>query len=165
MNRVIYPGSFDPITKGHMDIINQASELFDEVVVAILQNSNKKSSFFTIEERLEIIKKLYDKYDNIRVISGNSATVDLAILYECKAIIRGLRGLSDYDYEVQLAQVNKDISNNKVNTICLFADKEYQFISSTVVKEVLNLGKDISNYVDPYVKKKLYLKNGVNNYE
>ena len=165
MNRVIYPGSFDPITKGHMDIINQASELFDEVVVAILQNPNKKSSFFTIEERLEIIKKLYDKYDNIRVISGNSATVDLALLYECKAIIRGLRGLSDYDYEVQLAQVNKDISNNRVNTICLFADKEYQFISSTVVKEVLNLGKDISNYVDPYVKKKLYLKNGVNNYE
>jgi len=165
MNRVIYPGSFDPITKGHMDIINQASELFDEVVVAILQNPNKKTSFFTIEERLEIIKKLYENYDNIKVVSGNSATVDLALLYECKAIIRGLRGLSDYDYEVQLAQVNKDISNNKVNTICLFADKEYQFISSTVVKEVLNLGKDISNYVDPYVKKKLYLKKGVNGYE
>jgi len=165
MNRVIYPGSFDPITKGHMDIINQASELFDEVVVAILQNPNKKTSFFTIEERLEIIKKLYENYDNIKVVSGNSATVDLALLYECKAIIRGLRGLSDYDYEVQLAQVNKDISNNKVNTICLFADKEYQFISSTVVKEVLNLNKDISNYVDPYVKKKLYLKKGVNSYE
>ena len=165
MNRVIYPGSFDPITKGHMDIINQASELFDEVVVAILQNPNKKMSFFTIEERLEIIKKLYENYDNIKVVSGISATVDLALLYECKAIIRGLRGLSDYDYEVQLAQVNKDISNNKVNTICLFADKEYQFISSTVVKEVLNLGKDISNYVDPYVKKKLYLKKGVNDYE
>lgn len=165
MNRVIYPGSFDPITKGHMDIINQASELFDEVVVAILQNPNKKTSFFTIEERLEIIKRLYENYDNIKVVSGNSAIVDLALLYECKAIIRGLRGLSDYDYEVQLAQVNKDISNNKVNTICLFADKEYQFISSTVVKEVLNLGKDISNYVDPYVKKKLYLKKGVNSYE
>jgi len=165
MNRVIYPGSFDPITKGHMDIINQASELFDEVIVAILQNPNKKTSFFTIEERLEIIKRLYENYDNIKVVSGNSATVDLALLYECKAIIRGLRGLSDYDYEVQLAQVNKDISNNKVNTICLFADKEYQFISSTVVKEVLNLNKDISNYVDPYVKKKLYLKKGVNSYE
>ena len=165
MNRVIYPGSFDPITKGHMNIINQASELFDEVVVAILQNPNKKMSFFTIEERLEIIKKLYENYDNIKVVSGISATVDLALLYECKAIIRGLRGLSDYDYEVQLAQVNKDISNNKVNTICLFADKEYQFISSTVVKEVLNLSKDISNYVDPYVKKKMYLKKEANNYE
>lgn len=165
MNRVIYPGSFDPITKGHMDIINQASHLFDEVVVAVLQNPTKKNSFFSIEERLEIIKKLYDKVNNIKVVSGNSATVDLAILYECKAIIRGLRGLSDYDYEVQLAQVNKDISNNKVNTICLFADKEYQFISSTVVKEVLNLGKDISSYVDLYVKKKLYLKKGLDDYE
>lgn len=165
MNRVIYPGSFDPITKGHMDIINQASLLFDELVVAVLQNPNKKNSFFTMDERLEIIKKLYENYDNIKVVSGNSATVDLAILYECKAIIRGLRGLSDYDYEVQLAQVNKDISNNKVNTICLFADKEYQFISSTVVKEVLNLGKDISSYVDPYVKKKLYLKKGLDDYE
>ena len=158
MNRVIYPGSFDPITKGHMDIINQASEMFDEVIVAVLQNPNKKNSLFTIEERLEIIKKLYQNVGNIKVVSGNNATVDLAILYECKAIVRGLRGLSDYDYEVQLAQVNKDISNNKVNTICFFADKEYQFISSTVVKEVLNLGKDIGNYVDPYVEKKLYLK-------
>ena len=163
MNRVIYPGSFDPITKGHMDIIKQASKLFDEVVVAIMNNSNKKSCFFTIEERLDIISKLYKSYDNIKVVYGNSATVDLALLYECKAIIRGLRGLSDYDYEVQLAQVNKDISNNKVNTICLFADKEYQFISSTVVKEVLNLGKDISRYVEPYVEKRLYLKMGDNN--
>lgn len=160
MNRVIYPGSFDPITKGHMDIINQASELFDEVVVAILQNPNKKNSFFTLEERLEIIKKLYENVKNVKVIYGSGATVDLALLYECKAIVRGLRGLSDYDYEVQLAQVNKDISNDKVNTICFFADKDYQFISSTVVKEVLNLGKDISSYVDPYVEKRLLLKKG-----
>ena len=158
MKRVIYPGSFDPITKGHMDIINQASLMFDEVVIAVLQNPNKKNTLFTIEERLEIINNLYENVGNIKVVSGNNATVDLAILHECKAIVRGLRGLSDYDYEVQLAQVNKDISNNKVNTICFFADKEYQFISSTVVKEVLNLGKDISNYVDPYVEKKLYLK-------
>ena len=161
MTRVIYPGSFDPITKGHMDIINQASHLFDEVIVAVLQNTSKKNSFFTIEERLEIIKKLYDKVNNVKVISGEGATVDLASLYECKAIVRGLRGLSDYDYEVQLAQVNKDISNNNVNTICFFADKEYQFISSTVVKEVLNLNKDVSDYVDPYVEKRLSLKKGI----
>ena len=158
MNRVIYPGSFDPITKGHMDIIDQASGMFDEVIVAVLQNPNKKNYFFTIEERLEIIKKLYRDVNNIKVVSGDKASVDLAILYDCKAIVRGLRGLSDYDYEVQLAQVNKNISNNKINTVCFFADKEYQFISSTIVKEVLNLGKDISNYVDPYVEKKLYLK-------
>ena len=160
MNKVLYPGSFDPITKGHMNIIEQASELFDEVVVAVLQNSNKKNSFFTLEERIEMIKELYNKIDNVKVVSGSGAAVDIAILHECKAIIRGLRGLSDYDYEVQLAQINKDISNNKVNTICLFADKDYQFISSSVVKEVFSLDKDISKYVDNSVKIKMLKKAG-----
>ena len=82
------------------------------------------------------------------------------MLYECKAIVRGLRSLSDYDYEVQLQQINKDISENKVNTVCLFADKEYQFISSSVVKEVLNLGKDVSKYVAPEIERELLLKKG-----
>ena len=158
MSRVLYPGSFDPITKGHMNIIEQASKLFDEVVIAVLNNSSKKNSFFTVEERLEIIKELYKRFNNIMVISENGAAVDVALLYECKAIVRGLRGLSDYDYEVQLAEINRDISNNKINTVCLFADKEYQFISSTVVKEVLNLNKDISKYVDPLVKEKMLIK-------
>lgn len=160
MNKVLYPGSFDPITKGHMNIITQASELFDEVVVAVLQNSSKKSSFFTTEERIQIIRELYSKIDNVKVVSGNGSAVDIAMLHECKAIIRGLRGLSDYDYEVQLAQINKDISNNKVNTICLFADKDFQFISSSVVKEVFNLDKDISKYVDNSVKIKMLKKVG-----
>ena len=160
MNKVLYPGSFDPITKGHMNIINQASDLFDEVIVAVLQNPNKKNTFFTIEERLEIIKELYDKIENVKVISGCDAAVDIAVLHGCKAIIRGLRGLSDYDYEVQLAQINKDISDNKVNTICLFADKDYQFISSSMVKEVFNLDKNISKYVDNSVKIKMLKKVG-----
>lgn len=158
MSKVLYPGSFDPITKGHMNIISQASNLFDEVIVAVLVNPDKKNSYFDIDERVEIIKKLYQDINNVKVVSGSGAAVDLALLYKCRAIVRGLRGLSDYDYEVQLAQVNKDISNGEVNTICLLADKEYQFISSTVVKEVLNLGKDVSNYVDPYVEKRLLLK-------
>lgn len=160
MTKVLYPGSFDPITKGHMNIIEQASDLFEEVIVAVLQNPYKKNSLFTLEERLEIIKELYKNIDNVKVITGNGAAIDIAILYECKAIIRGLRGLSDYDYEVQLAQINKDISNNKVNTICLFADKDYQFISSSVVKEVFNLDKDISKYVDNSVKIKMLKKAG-----
>lgn len=160
MSKVLYPGSFDPITKGHMNIIEQASNLFDEVIIAILQNPNKKNSFFTVEERLEIIKELYINFQNIKVITGNGAAVDIAMHYECKAIIRGLRGLSDYDYEVQLAQINKDISNNQVNTICLFADKDYQFISSSIVKEVFNLDKDISKYVDNSVKEKMLKKVG-----
>ena len=155
MSKVLYPGSFDPITKGHMNIINQASDLFDEVVIAILVNPSKKLSMFSINQRLEIIKEIFKDNDKIKVVSGAGAAVDIALLNECKAIIRGLRGLSDYDYEVQLAQINKDISNNKINTICLFADKEYQFISSSMVKEVFNLGKNIDKYVDPIVKEKM----------
>ena len=124
MTKVLYPGSFDPMTKGHMNIVEQASDLFDEVIIAVMQNPLKKSGLFTLEERMEIIKELYQRMNNVRVISGSGAAVDIALLNECKAIIRGLRSLSDYDYEVQLQQMNKEISNNKVNTICLFADKE-----------------------------------------
>lgn len=158
MTKVLYPGSFDPMTKGHMNIIEQANILFDEVIIAVLQNPLKKESFFTLEERIEIIKNLYKKMDNIKIISGSGAAVDIALLYDCKAIIRGLRSLSDYDHEVQLQQINKEISNNKVNTICLFADKEYQFISSSMVKEVFNLNKDISKYVDPLVQERMLIK-------
>jgi len=158
MNKVLYPGSFDPITKGHMNIIDQASNLFDEVVVAILVNPSKKTSMFTLQERLEILKELYKDNNKIKVTCGNGAAVDIAILNECKAIVRGLRGLSDYDYEVQLAEINRDISNGQINTVCLFADKDYQFISSSMVKEVFNLDKDIDKYVDSVVKEKMLIK-------
>lgn len=158
MTKVLYPGSFDPITKGHMNIIEQASKLFDEVVVAVLQNPGKGNGLFSIEERFTIIEKLYERMENVKVVTGNGAAVDVAMLHECKAIIRGLRGLSDYDYEVQLAHINKDISNGEVNTVCLFADSEYQFVSSSVVREVWKLDKDVSKYVDPIVEEQLVLK-------
>ena len=158
MTRVLYPGSFDPITKGHMNIIEQASNMFDEVIVAVMQNPLKKSGFFTIEERLEIIKDLYQRMNNVKVISGSGATVDIAILHECSAILRGLRSLKDFDYELQLSQTNKEISDNQVNTVCLFADKEYQNVSSTMVREIFLLDKDFSRYVDPLVYDKMLLK-------
>ena len=158
MTKVLYPGSFDPMTKGHMNIIEQASILFDEVVIAVMQNPIKKTGLFSIDERLEIIKELYKKMNNIKVVTGSGAAVDVALLNDCKAIVRGLRSLSDYDYEVGLQQINKEISDNKINTVCLFADKEYQFISSSMVKEVMRLGKDISKYVDPIVEKSMILK-------
>lgn len=158
MTKVLYPGSFDPITKGHMNIIEQASQLFDEVVVAVLQNPAKGNGLFTLEERIAIIEKLYERMNNVKVVTGNGAAVDVAMLHECKAIIRGLRGLSDYDYEVQLAHINKDMSNNQVNTICLFADSEYQFVSSSVVREVWKLDKPVTKYVVPYVEQCLSLK-------
>lgn len=158
MTKVLYTGSFDPITKGHMNIIEQASKLFDEVVVAILVNPNKKNYLFTLEERLEIIKSLYERMDNIKVIAAQGSAVDVAMLNECKAIVRGLRSLSDYDYEVQIQQVNKEISNGQINTVCLFADSEYQFVSSSVVKEIFGLDKDISKYVPPVVVEKMKAK-------
>lgn len=165
MTKVLYTGSFDPITKGHMNIIDQASNLFDEVIVAVLQNSKKPNGFFTLEERIELIKRIYKTCDNIRVITGTGAAVDIATLYECKAIIRGLRGLTDFDYEIGMAGINKDISDGQVNTVCLFADNNYQNISSSMVKEVFSLNKPISRYVDPVVEeameqKRLLFKRG-----
>lgn len=162
MTKVLYTGSFDPITKGHENIIEQASKLFDEVIVAILQNPKKQNGFFTLEERKKLIEKIYATAENIRVIIGSGAAVDIATLYECKAIIRGLRGLTDFDYEIGMAGINKDISDGKINTVCLFADNNYQNISSSMVKEVLHLGKPITKYVNPIVeeamKKKLIIE-------
>ena len=96
--------------------------------------------------------------DNIKVIAAQGAALDVAMLHECKAIVRGLRSLSDYDYEVQIQQVNKEISNGQINTVCLFADSEYQFVSSSVVKEIFGLDKDISKYVPPVVVEKMKAK-------
>ncbi len=152
MTKVLYTGSFDPITKGHENIIEQASELFDEVIIAILRNPKKTNGFFTIEERLELLKKIYATCNNIKIITGSGAAVDVATLHKCKAIVRGLRGLTDFDYEIGMAGINKDISDGKINTICLFADNNYQNISSSMVKEIFLLGKPISKYVNPLVE-------------
>lgn len=163
MIKVLYTGSFDSITKGHMNIVKQASQLFDGVVIAVLQNKNKKNSFFTIDERYEIIKELYKDSKNIEVIRGkdNDLAFKLAIEHDCKMILRGLRGLSDYDLEVQNMQANKEISNGRVNTVFLMADCEYQFISSTKVRDIFSYNLDISRYVDEKVEKKMKMKRGI----
>lgn len=158
MTKVLYTGSFDPITKGHENIIEQASELFDEVIVAVLQNPQKPNGFFTLEERMELIRKIYQTCENIKIITGSGASVDLATLHKCKAIVRGLRGLTDFDYEIGMAGINKDISNGEINTVCLFADNNYQNISSSMVKEIFNLGKPISKYVNPIVEEAMIKK-------
>ena len=115
---------------------------------------------FTLDERVEIIKKVYENKQNIRVIKGSGATVDVARANNCQAIVRGIRSLTDYAQEVLLKQVNQDISNNQIQTVCFLADCCYQFISSSMVKEVFALNKDISSYVEPYVKKRMYEKRG-----
>lgn len=158
MMRVLYPGSFDPITKGHMNIVNQATQLFDKVIIAVLQNPIKKSSFFTLKERLEILNKLYCNNPKVQIITSTITATDLALEYKCKAIIRGIRSIKDFEYEKELAQINKDISDDKVNTLCLFADQGLQTVSSSVVKEIFYLNKNISKYVDPIVEEKMILK-------
>ncbi len=162
MKKVLYPGSFDPITKGHISIINQACDLFDEVVVAILKNPNKKNFFFDGKERLEIIKEIYKNNPKVSVIlSDSKAAVDVALENNCNGIVRGLRSVTDFDYEIGLSQVNKNISNGKINTICLFADSNYQFVSSSVVRELFYLDKDVSKYVDDVVLERINQKKKV----
>ena len=111
MKKAFYAGSFDPITKGHLNVINQASNLFDEVVVAVMQNSAKKNPFFTLEERVELVKQVVENIDNVTVVTGTGAAYKLAKLYECQAMIRGLRGVTDFDSEIQLATTNRKLSN------------------------------------------------------
>lgn len=151
MIKVLYPGSFDPITFGHMNIIEQSADLFDEVIIAVMHNS-KKTCMFSLQERVELISQLYQDNPKIKVVSSLGATIDLAIQHDCKAIVRGLRSLSDFEYEIQLSQINKQLSDNKINTISLFADNNYEHISSSMVKEILELGKDISGYVHPIIQ-------------
>ena len=151
MTKVLYTGSFDPITKGHMHLIERASELFDDVVVVVMDNSSK-SSMFTQDERLDLIKGIYKGYTNIRVEKFNGAAVDALDEFHCDAILRGIRNTTDYEYEKTIARVNEEISNGKAKTICILSKPEYEAFSSTVVKEIFSIGKDISNYVDDTVK-------------
>lgn len=167
MNKVLYPGSFDPITKGHTNIIEQASLLFDEVIIAIMHNEQKRTPLFTLTERMEIVKELYKNRKNIKVVTAVGATVDVALHYGCKGMVRGLRGVSDFDKELELASINRKLSNEQINTICLFSDEPFKYISSSMVKEIYKLGKDITAYVPKNVKKqmdkKLKYKKGVQN--
>lgn len=157
MKKVLFPGSFDPITKGHMHIISQASNIFDEVYVGVLQNLSKSSFFFTIEERMEMIKQLYENYDRIKVVTGRKA-VSVASEHNCQYIIRGLRNTIDFEYEKSIAEINQDISKNQIRTICLFADSTLSNVSSSTVRELFQLEEDISKYVEPSVKEKMLRK-------
>lgn len=152
MKRVLYPGSFDPLTKGHMNIIKQASELFDEVVIAVMKNSAKKNTLLNLEERIKLIKEIYQETKNIKVVAGEISTIQTAQLYNCKAMVRGIRGVSDFDYEIRLSTINRKLSGGKISTICFLPPPEYQHVSSSVVRELLSLGMSISDYVEPIVE-------------
>ena len=158
MKSAIYPGTFDPITYGHIDVIKKSLNIFDRVIVATTDNINK-NYHFSIQERLDIInnslfKDLKLNKKKIKVVSFDYLTINLCKKYNANAIIRGLRAVSDFEYEFQLAGMNKKL-NSKIETMFLMSDVENQIISSKFVKEIANLGGNIDRFVTKYVVKML----------
>lgn len=149
----IYPGSFDPVTKGHLDIIERASKLTDKLIVSVLINPNKKS-LFSVEDRIMMIEDAVKDIPNVSVESFEGLTVDYCKNKNADIIIRGLRAVSDFDYELQLAQFNRELYH-KIDTVFLFTNLQYSYLSSSVVKQVAEFGGDVSKFVTPFVETKL----------
>ena len=146
MNKAIYPGTFDPITFGHIDIIERCSKIYDEVVVGVLNSSNNKKMLFDAVDRKEMIEKSISHLDNVNVKIFNSLLVDFANNEKCKVIIRGLRVLSDFEYEFKMALMNRNL-NDSITTLFMMPHEKYTHISSSIVKEVCCLGGNIAEYV------------------
>lgn len=145
----IYPGSFDPITLGHIDIIERASKMTDKLIVAVLTNSSKHS-LFSVAERVDLIKESVEHLKNVEVQSFDGLTVDFAKKVGANTIIRGLRAITDFEYELQLAQTNRQV-NGDIDTIFLLTNLQYSYLSSSIVKEVASYNGDISKFVTPSV--------------
>lgn len=153
MRRAICPGSFDPITFGHLDIIGRASLIFDEVIVAVAQNP-LKSSLFSTEERVKMIEEVVSEYKNVIVRSFDGLTVNYALSQKAGAIVRGLRVISDFENEFRMALTNKNLACD-VETVFLMTKAEFSFISSSTVKEVASYGGEVRSLVPPLVEGKL----------
>ena len=152
----IVPGSFDPITYGHIDIIKRSAQLFDEVIVAILVNPDKKY-LFTLEEREEMINESIKDFNNVKVDSLSGLLVNYAKKVNSTVIVRGLRAVSDFEYEMQLTFMNKALDDN-IETFYMMANKQYSFISSSIVKGVSGFGADLSKFVPKHVEERLEKK-------
>lgn len=157
LKTAIYPGSFDPITKGHLDVLKRAAGIFDKVIIAVLVNSAKKS-FLPIEDRLELIRRSCADLENVEVDSFDGLTIDYARQKGANILIRGLRAVSDFEYEMQLSQTNSALAPN-INTVFLITKPKYNFISSSSVKEIAQMKGDVSQFVPPpvaeYLKEKI----------
>lgn len=160
MRRAIYPGSFDPVTEGHLDIIRRSCRIFDEIVIALLVNPNKKP-MFTIDERIALLQSATAQTDNskcqVRVATFQGLLVHFAREQRACAVVRGLRAVADYEYELQMAQMNRRLAP-EVETVFLMAGAGESYISSRLVKEVFQLGGDISGLVPPVVERAMHAK-------
>jgi len=152
----VYPGSFDPITNGHLDIIERASQMFDLVYVAVIRNPEKKS-FFAAVDRLAMLKSSVERIKNVKIDSFGGLLVDYAKSKKANAIIRGLRAVSDFDYEFQMALTNRKLAK-EIETIFFMTDYKFSYLSSSLVKQVAFLGGDVSDLVPGAVKKALTKK-------
>ena len=161
MKAAIYPGSFDPVTYGHLDVIKRASQIFDELTVSVL-NNKLKTPLFSVEERVKILKEAVKDIPNVKVESFSGLLVDYASSRNIHVVIRGLRAITDFEYELQNAQTNAKLSNGALDTIFLTTSLEYAYLSSTIMKEVAKFGGDLSKFAPPEiieaVKAKMYEK-------
>src|SRR5215216_2205201 len=156
MRRAIYPGSFDPVTNGHLDVIERARKLFDEVIVAVAHN-DEKQPLFSLQERLSLLRETAGKVDDVRIAEFNGLLVEFAKTEKAGAVIRGLRAVSDFEFEFQMALMNRKL-NAVVETIFLMPTEEYTYLSSRIVKEIARLGGDVTKFVPAQVAKALTTK-------
>lgn len=154
----MYPGTFDPVTLGHEDLVRRASRLFDKVVVAIAANPGKEP-MFTLEERVELARLVMSDYENVEVTGYAGLTVDFARENDLQVIVRGLRAISDFEYEFQLANMNRHLTD-EVETAFLTPTEKYTYISSSLVREICSMGGDISEFVAPEVREALMKRCG-----
>ncbi len=152
VRRALCPGSFDPVTNGHIDIVGRAANLYDEVVVAIFVNQSK-SSLFTVDERLEMLAEVTADYPNVSIDTFEGLVVDYCRVHDIPVIVKGLRAVSDFDYELQMAQMNRGLAG--VDTLFMPTNPEYSFLASSLVKEIAKWGGDVSSLVPPTVLKRL----------
>ena len=157
MRAAIYPGSFDPVTLGHIDIIKRAARMFDRVTVCVLDN-RAKTPLFSVDERVNMLQKVCEKIPNVSVDSYYGLMVDYARSIGAHVSIRGLRAVTDFEFELQLAQTNRMLSNNELDTIFLTTSAKYSYLNSSGVKEIAAFGGDISRCVTPYVEELIWEK-------
>jgi len=156
LDRVVYPGSFDPVTNGHLNIIKRASNIFDEVIVAVFKNPNKEP-IFSMKERVSLLKEVTSDFEKVKVDSFSGLTTNYVKSKKACAIVRGLRAVSDFEGEFQMASMNKEL-DPEIETIFLMTDSKYAFLSSSVVKEVAQFGGEMDNVVPKPVEKALLEK-------